>query len=273
MYSLQIGGMVLIGLNILISWASFQQESTFYRLQFRVGDLKAGQLYRLLSSGFVHVDWTHLFFNLFSFYIFAGRLEYTLGLWAFVGLYFVSLVGGNLLAWLFHRTNSEYRAVGASGAVSGIIFAFITLFPEEELSLLFLPFFIPAWVYGLLFIVYSIYGIGRQNDNIGHEAHLGGAITGLLFTLVLVPQAAEKNTLTILYLLVPSLAFLIVSFFRPQLLQWNYGGRDQAYTQDDIYRARKAQEEAELNRILEKVKRSGSDSLTAQERRFLEDHF
>lgn len=273
MYSLHTIGIILIGLNVLISAAAFRDPALFEKLLFRIGDLKNGQWYRLLSSGFVHVDWTHLFFNLFSFFIFAGRLEEVLGTMGFLGLYFGSLLGGNFLAWFFHRDNDEYRAVGASGAVSGVVFSYVVLFPEHQLSLMLLPFFFPAWIYGLLFIVYSIYGIGKQNDNIGHEAHLGGAVSGLFLTLFLVPQVMDSHPLTIIYLLVPSLTFLIISFFKPQLLQWNFGGADQALNQDDHFRARKAANEEELNRILDKVKTSGAESLSAAEKRFLEENF
>jgi membrane associated rhomboid family serine protease len=273
MESLHLVGMVLIGLNVLISWMAFRNSLLFEKLLLRIGNIKAGQQYRLVTSAFVHADWSHLFFNLFSFFIFAGRLEEELGSVWFLILYFGSLLGGSLLAWLFHKDNNDYRAVGASGAVSGIVFAYIVMFPDEELSLMLLPFFFPAWIYGLLFIVYSIYGIRRQNDNIGHEAHLGGAITGLFITLALEPQLTESHPMTIIYLVVPSLAFLVVSFFKPQLLRWNFGDGTEEHTQDDRYREKKVQEEQELNRILEKVKHSGTDALSDAERRFLEDNF
>lgn len=272
MYTLHIAGYLIIGLNVLISWLAWRNREYFNKLLFRTASVRSGEWYRLFSSGFLHLDYTHLFFNLFSFFVFAGRLEETLGTLNFVLLYFGSLLAGNLLALLYHYNDSEYRAVGASGAVSGVVFAFITLFPDVELSLMLLPFFFPAWIYGLLFIVYSIYGIGKQNDNIGHEAHLGGAVSGLFLSIAMVPAVISQHPLTIIYLVVPSLAFLIVSFYKPQVLRWNFGDGSQSLNREDRYRAQKAAREQELNRILEKVKHSGSDALTAEERRFLQDY-
>lgn len=273
MHSLETAGFLILGLTALTTYLAFQDRQRFEAMLLRVADLKAGQYYRLFTSGFIHVDWTHFFFNMFSLYIFAGSLEDSLGMLNFVLVYFSSMAAGSLLAWFYHQNNSEYRAVGASGAVSGIIFSAIVMEPGMELSMFFMPFFFPAWIYGLGFILYSIYGIGKQHDNIGHEAHLGGALAGLLLTLLLEPQVMQTNTMTIIYLAVPSLVFLIILFFRPQLLQWNTGGPGQSMTIDDRYRARRADQEEELNRILDKVKHSGPETLTDQERQFLRDHY
>lgn len=271
--SLDVAGLALIALNVLITWLAFQDRGRFEQWLLRIEDLKNGAYYRLLSSGFIHVDWMHLGFNMFSLYIFAGIVENMLGLVPFLVVYFGSLLGGNLLAWAYHRNNPEYRAVGASGAVSGIIFAAIVLFPGMKLSLLFLPIPFPAWIYGLGFVAYSIYGMGRQNDNIGHEAHLGGALSGLFLTLFLEPSVMESNPMTIIYLVVPSFVFLFIFFFRPQLLTWNYGDGTQNWDQDRHYQEAKFQKEQELNRILEKVKRSGAESLSPEERQFIEENF
>lgn len=266
-------GIVILLVNLAATYIAFQRPLYFSKWQLRVGDLNAGQWYRLLSSGFVHVDWTHLFFNMFSLFIFGGSLERTLGPFLMLALYLVSLLGGNLLAWFYHRGDSEYRAVGASGAVSGLIFGAIALFPGMELALLFLPFFFPAWIYGLLFLVYSMYGIGKQNDNIGHEAHLGGAVIGLFFTLIIFPSLAETNPLTILYLAVPSVVFLVVLFYRPQLLSQVLAKPSDNYGIEDKYRENRKAQEDELNRILAKVKEEGESSLTKAERDFLQRNF
>lgn len=272
MYSLHIAGIIIIGLNLIVTWSAFQDQGRFNDTLLRVGNLKQGQWYRLFSSGFVHVDWTHFFFNMFSLYVFAGRVEVNLSSAYFILIYAISLLGGNLLAWFYHRDNNEYRAVGASGAVSGIIFSAIILEPGMSLYMFFIPIPIPAWIYGLIFILYSIYGIGKQHDNIGHEAHLGGALSGLIVTLLLAPYLMEQNTLTIIFLAVPSAAFLIVMFFKPRLLLWNYGDGKQNQTVEDRYRDQQAWRKRELNRILDKVKHSGADSLTDEERRFIEEY-
>lgn len=270
---LELSGIIILAANGILSYLAFRNPAFFSRWQLRIADLKAGQWYRLFSSGFIHVDWTHLFFNMFSLFVFGGSLERALGPFLFVALYLVSLVGGNLLAWFYHRENPEYRAVGASGAISGLIFAAIVLFPNMELALLFLPFFFPAWIYGLLFLAYSMYGIGKQNDNIGHEAHLGGAVVGLLFTLILRPSLAQEHPLTIVYLMVPSVVFLVILFFRPALLNQVQAKPSDNYGPDDRFREERAEKETRLNAILEKVQEQGQDALSADEREFLNNHF
>tara|TARA_R110002050_G_scaffold43127_1_gene103620 strand:+ start:10863 stop:11681 length:819 start_codon:yes stop_codon:yes gene_type:complete len=266
---LETAGLVILGLNALLSYFAFQNPDWFERLLLRIRDLNAGQYYRLITSAFIHVDWSHLFFNMFSLYIFAGAVERDLGLIGFVIVYIVSLLGGNLLSWLLHRNDLEYRAVGASGAVSGIIYAAIIIYPDMELAFIFLPFYFPAWIYGIGFIAYSFYGMSRNNDNIGHEAHLGGAISGLLICLALDPSIIQKSTLTIVYILVPALVILVVFLFKPMLFSSAFAKEDAALTIDDKYRASKKEKEIEINRILEKVKQEGEASLTTSERDFL----
>lgn len=266
-------GVIILALNGIFTFVALRDRQVFEKFQLRVYDLKQGEYHRLLSSAFLHVDWTHFFFNMFSLFIFGGSLERSLGLFYFIVLYLVSLIGGNLLAWFYHRNDLEYRAVGASGAISGLIFAAIVLFPGMELALLFLPFFFPAWIYGLFFLAYSMYGIGRQNDNIGHEAHLGGAIIGLFFTLILYPGLIQEHPLTILYLSVPSVIFMVVLLVKPQLLNQILAKPEDNYDLEDRYRADRYSKERRLNEILEKLNREGPKALSAEEREFLENNY
>lgn len=270
---LELAGWIILGLNLLVTYATLRDQSLFEKLQFRIADIQAGQWYRLISSAFLHVDWSHFFFNMFSLFIFGGALERAMGTTLFIILYLLSLIGGNLLAWFYHRQEPFYRAVGASGAISGLIFAAIALFPGMELALLFLPFFFPAWVYGLFFLAYSMYGIGKQSDNIGHEAHLGGAIIGLFLTLILFPSLINEHPLTLVYLAVPSIVFLIVLFVKPQLLNQVLARPSDNYDVEDRYREDRFEKEQELNRILEKVKNEGSDALSTSEKEFLENNY
>jgi len=266
---LETAGLIFLALNGGLSYLALQNPVWFDRLLLRIRDLNSGQYYRLITAGFIHVDWSHFFFNMFSLFIFGGAVERGLGLVGFVIVYLISLLGGNLLSWLFYRAEPDYRAVGASGALSGIIYAAIIIYPEMELAFIFLPFYFPAWIYGIGFIAYSLYGMGRKNDNIGHEAHLGGAITGLLICLVLNPSLLQESTLTILYILVPALVMLIVFFFRPMLFSRSLAKGDEALNIDDKYKAEQKDKESEINRILEKVKAQGADSLSTAERDFL----
>lgn len=171
---------------------------------------------RLISSGFLHVSWQHLLFNMFSLYMFSDSVELVLGSGKFLLIYFTSLVGGNLLSLLVHKNHSDYSAVGASGAVSGIIFAAIALQPSIGIGMFFI--FIPGWIYGILFVGISIYGIKSQKDNIGHDAHLGGALIGMLAAIALEPEALRYNYIVISLITIPAMVFIYLIITKPHLL-------------------------------------------------------
>lgn len=203
--------LLIIIANFSASYKGFNNWQFFNQYKFNIGEILVGKDYkRLLTSGFLHVDWTHLLFNMFSFFSFGAILERQLEGISFLLLYFASLLAGNVFAIIMHKNNQHYSAVGASGAVSGIIFAAIALFPEIRIGLLFLPIGIPSWLFGLLYIGYSIYGIKANNDNIGHEAHLGGAFSGMLVAILLYPHALFENYTPILLTIVPSSIFFFI---------------------------------------------------------------
>lgn len=212
--------LLIIVINVAVSYLGFRDPKFFNSWTFEVDRvLKNGEWYRLITSGFLHVSGTHLAFNMITLYFFAGNIESYLGPWAFLIIYFGSLMGGNLFSLFIQRHNDLYRAVGASGAVSGVVFAAIALFPGMKLAFIFVPIPFPAWVYGVGFILYSIYGIRSQRDNIGHEAHLGGAIVGLLIAIAYVPAMLEFNRTAILLILVPTVLFIITIIYRPEILR------------------------------------------------------
>ncbi len=202
-------GILIILANIIFSYKGFEDWNFFNRYKFQVGAIRMHKDYkRIVTSGFLHVNWTHLIFNMFSFYSFGAILEQHLGAFNFTLLYFVSLIVGNLFALSIHKKDMHYSAVGASGAVCGVIFAAIALFPGIGIGILFIPISIPSWLFGLLYISYTIYGIKSSNDNIGHEAHLGGAICGMLIAILLQPAALVTNYVPILLAIVPTILFL-----------------------------------------------------------------
>src|SRR5690606_16232497 len=179
-------------------------------------------------SGFLHVDWTHLLFNMFSFYSFSISLERYLGSVEVAVIYFASLFGGDLLAMFIHRNHPNYRAVGASGAVSGIIFAAIAIFPGIQVSIFLIPIGIPGWLFGACYVLYSMYGIRSSAGNIGHEAHLGGALVGLLTAILLVPEVLVGNTLPVVLIGVLCVVFITLVVWKPEVLGLRGGkkGRD-----------------------------------------------
>lgn len=267
---------IIILANLTISWQGFNNPAALNAGTFEVNRvLKHKEYYRLLTSGFLHVSWAHLIFNMLSLYFFAGNIESYLGPLYFLLIYMGSLLGGNLFSLFIHRKNPYYRAVGASGAVSGVIFAAIALFPGMKLAFIFVPIPFPAWMFGLGFVLYSIYGIRSQRDNIGHEAHLGGAVIGLLIALAIVPEMFFLNTLPVLLVLIPTLIFIVIFIYKPEMLMvqkkfYQYY-EPKKEDKDTEYLDRKRAEEKEVNRILEKVREQGVESLTAEEKKVLED--
>lgn len=212
--------LVLIAANILISYKGFRNPSFFNRNLFEVGRVLGHREYgRLFMSGFLHVDWTHLLFNMFSLYSFSIVIERLLGPVGILIIYFASLFGGDLLALFIHRHHPGYRAVGASGAVSGVIFAAIAIVPDIHVSLFLIPVGIPGWLFGICYVIYSMYGIRTSAGNIGHEAHLGGALVGLATAVILVPQVLRENTLPVALIGVAGTAFLLLIIFKPDVLR------------------------------------------------------
>jgi membrane associated rhomboid family serine protease len=123
-----------------------------------------------------------------------------------------------MLSLFIHQHHGNYRAIGASGAVCGIIFAAIALFPGIEIGFIFIPIPIPGWIFGIIYALYTIYGIKSNLGNIGHEAHLGGGIIGLLVAIALVPSVLTTNLFAISMIAIPTLGFIVVLIVKPNLL-------------------------------------------------------
>ncbi|WP_443937116.1 rhomboid family intramembrane serine protease [Pedobacter sp. MW01-1-1] len=144
-------------------------------------------VYQLLTSGLIHADWMHLFFNLFTFYAFAFALESRMGSWQFGLLYVVSLVVSDLPTVIKQKDNFHYNSLGASGAISAVLFSYILFDPLSKIYIMFIPFGIYAIVFGVLYLVYCFYASRNSRDHINHDAHLFGALAGLILTIILVP--------------------------------------------------------------------------------------
>ena len=190
--------LILLAIIVLISYRAFKDPLLFNQLKFNVRAVQLGEYYRLLTAGFIHVDYNHLFFNGFTLFIFGGNALYGLGTVNFILLYMVSLLMGNGLAYYYHKSNPYYTAVGASGAIMGIVYSSILMFPEMKLAIIFFPIPFPAYVFGVGYLIYTLFGIKSQNDGIGHTAHFGGAIGGIICTLVFDPFVLEKSFYTLL---------------------------------------------------------------------------
>lgn len=194
---------VIIAANVIMSFKGFDDRVFFEKFKFNVGSIKRGEQIRMLSSGFLHADITHLLFNMFTLYFFADAVVMKLGSFNFLIIYFASLIFGNLLSLYFHKDEYWYSAIGASGAVTGILYAAILLHPGMSLYMLFVPIPIPGYVFGIGYLLYSIYGMKNKVGNIGHDAHFGGAIGGYVITLVLMPSLFKTDLLYIGLLAIP----------------------------------------------------------------------
>lgn len=197
--------LVVIVINALISYKAINDAYFFRKYEFHIGSIKSGEQLRIISSGFLHVDFQHLFFNMFTLYFFAPYVIFNLSTMYFLYIYMGSLIAGNLLTFYFHKNDYSYRAVGASGAVTGVIFSAIFLEPN-----LYMYGFIPGYVFGFAYMLFSIYGMKAKNDSIGHVAHFGGAIGGYAITLARYPQLITTEPLTVGALLVPIVVLFIL---------------------------------------------------------------
>jgi len=201
----------LIAINVVISFKGFDDLSFFRKYQFHVGSIRSGEQIRMISSGFLHADIGHLAFNMLSLYFFAPVVYGILNNFSFVLIYFSSLIFGSLLTMIFHKNEYSYSAVGASGAVMGIIYSAILLDPSLDIYFFFIPIPIPGYLFGIGYLLYSIYGMKAKNDNIGHTAHFGGAIGGYLFTIMKKPSLLVDNTFMVVVLAIPILILFVMA--------------------------------------------------------------
>ncbi len=184
--------LVIIGLTCLVSFPAFKNDKLKDDLLFWPYYIKRkNQYYRFLTAGFLHADTTHLLFNMISLYSFGNAIEVFIFKTYFgpntsilyIVLYLTAIIIASIPDFFKHQNNFEYRALGASGAVSAIVFAAITIDPAQKLYLFFaLP--IPGYIFGLAFLALSAYLAKRGGDNIGHNAHFWGAVYGVFFTYI-----------------------------------------------------------------------------------------
>jgi membrane associated rhomboid family serine protease len=208
--NLHIATIAVIAANILVSLRGFKDYSFFERYKFNIGAILGGQKDRMVTSGFLHVDGSHLLLNMFTLYFFAHVVIQWLGPVKFLIIYLISLVAGSLLALSFHKQEPFYSAVGASGAVTGVLYAAILLQPDMRLALMFIPIPFPAYVLGIVYLMYSIYGMKKRLGNIGHTAHFGGAVGGYITTLFFMPSIVTSHPIMVLLLALPIILLFVL---------------------------------------------------------------
>jgi membrane associated rhomboid family serine protease len=195
--------------NVVFSYKGITEPSFLNTYKFQIAAILRGERIRMLSSGFLHVDYLHLGFNMYALYLFASPVLGTLGNVPFLILYFGSLLLGNVFTLFYHKKESYYSAVGASGAVSGIVYSAIVLYPEMTLYLFPIPIPIPGYLFGIGYLLYSMYGMKKQLGSVGHSAHLGGAVGGFFITILLYPQVLVAHKTLIILLAFPILLLFL----------------------------------------------------------------
>ena len=190
---------VIIGITVLVSFYAFQSPTVLSSLMMNpYYTHRHQQYYRFVSSGFVHKDHMHLLWNMFSFYFFGTAIERQFqamfgqagGLY-FIALYVLAIVVSDLPTFFKHKNNPGYNSLGASGGVSAVIFAFIIFQPLSDICLYF-ALCMPGFILGALYILFSWYQGRKSNDNINHDAHLYGALFGLIFCIVVAPSSIRS---------------------------------------------------------------------------------
>jgi membrane associated rhomboid family serine protease len=186
--------LAILALTVLVSWQAFGNRRLLERLLLWPPAIERQRQYdRLVSHGFVHADWQHLLFNMITLYFFGRHVERMfapyIGAIGFALFYLSAILVAILPTYLRHRHDPSYRSLGASGAVSAVLFAFILVQPWALIFVFFIP--VPAIVYAVLYVGYSVWMDRRGGDNVNHSAHLWGAGYGVLFTVIMEPRVVE----------------------------------------------------------------------------------
>lgn len=278
---------VLLGISLVtaaVTHRAFQDGLLFERLLFRPDNiLRKREVYRMFTSALLHVDWFHFLFNFVGLYSFGELLENVYGGAMLLGIYLASVFGGSLLSLFLHR-RENYTAVGASAGVCGVIYASIFLLPGGRINLFFIPIGIPDSVYAVGFLILSMVAVRRGDSRVGHDAHIGGAVTGLLTATLLAPATALARPVLWLAVFSVSVAIGVILTRSAGGLLWPKIGplgkrhflgepeykpsiRYQRYDENAVRRA----EEDEMNRLLEQISARGLESLNKRERQRLKE--
>lgn len=189
--------LLIVAVTCLVSWLAFNNPRLAERLILWPPAVDRQKQYdRLVTHGFIHADWMHLIFNMVTLWSFGRAMEKfyieRIGAIGYLAFYLSAIVIAILPTYMRHRHDAGYRSLGASGAVSAVLFAFILLAPWSPIYLFFIPIGIPAFLFAAIYVGYSIWMDKRGGDNINHSAHLFGAAYGIVFTLIVEPRAAAN---------------------------------------------------------------------------------
>lgn len=232
------------------------------------------EYYRLFTSGFLHVGWWHLALNMIALYGFGRLVEMEAGIFGLLLIFIIGLLTGNLMGLYLNRRNKDYSQVGTSCAVNAILFAGITMVPDRGFSMMFLPFQMPGWLFGLIFMFLTLYTLKSERSEIGQAAHAGAGMVGVLLGIIFYPPVLQQNVVSILLLLIPAAIVFLISILRPTWLgtdRFFFKREKKYFSVDDQYREERKDKQLELDELLEKISRKGMNSLSRKERQRLEE--
>jgi membrane associated rhomboid family serine protease len=261
--------LLLIAVTCAVSYAGFLKPSVVNKYIFNPESILAGkEFYRLVTSAFLHADGRHLFFNMLTLFLFGSRVELVFGPATLLLIYFGAVLGGSLLSLWVHR-HHLYFAYGASGGTCGVLFAYILLFPGAAIYA-YVPIPIPGWIYAIGYLLLSFYGLKENRGNIGHDAHLGGAIIGFLIAAGLYRDTVRSNARIFLAVLGISIALLIYLWLNPMFLSMSAFLGSKPFRWKSAAMPKHRRETLQVDAILEKISQRGVESLTEEEKTVLD---
>jgi membrane associated rhomboid family serine protease len=273
--------LILVAVTVAASLYAWRHERFYEKHLLDTARVRhAGEWRRMLGSGFLHADPVHLAFNMLALYSFGGAVEAAQGPLALLAVHLLGILGGSALSLFVHR-NEEYRAVGASGGVCAVLFAAILLFPGMSVRVFLIPVAIPSLVFAPLYLILSTIGLKKRLGNVGHDAHIGGSVTGLLVVAALHPEALRRGAGVYLAVLaLVTLAFVLAYGaglgYRLRRLRrrgaaaaGRAAGRESA--PEAAAGAKADRDQRELDRLLDKVWEKGAVGLAETEKRRLEE--
>jgi membrane associated rhomboid family serine protease len=190
--------LIVIVLTSIGAWRDGNLQSKLIFSPYQI--IRTNEYYRFVSSGFIHADYGHLIFNCLSLYLFGDQLSAVFqqdfffgkyGALVLVGIFILGVIIADIPTFIKHKDNPYYKSLGASGGVSSIVFASILIFPTSKIYMMFIPMGIPAFIFGILYLMYSYYMSQKEGDNINHSAHFIGSVFGVVAMLLLKPELGE----------------------------------------------------------------------------------
>lgn len=193
--------LIIIAATSIISFITFNNSTLINKFIFYPPSIKQKEWYRFLTYGLLHADLTHLFFNMFALYLFGREIEEVFksnfgvntGSVLYILLYVLALFFSILPTYFKEKENYSYRSLGASGAVSAIVFSYILLYPMNFMGIMFVPIYLPAFIFGIIYVLVSIFLEKKQSGNINHSAHVTGGFFGIIFMFIVFELFANYN--------------------------------------------------------------------------------